>query len=78
MPQQLVLLQTEFGKTYGTQHQRAPVTLVHVLEGGEENEEELRRRAASGENGPPVAGAAMKGFWLVLFLILLCLQGMQV
>ena len=61
--QQLVLLQTEFGKTYGTQHQPAPVTLVHVLEGGEENdEEELRRRAASGENGPPVVGSRNERF----------------
>ena len=32
----------------------------------------------SRENGPPVSGAAMKGFWLVLFLVLLCLQGIQV
>ena len=60
--QQPVLLQNEFGETYGTQHQPAPVTPVHGPEGGEESEKEQRRRAASRERGPPVQGGRNEGF----------------
>ena len=60
--QQLVLLQTEFGKKYVTQHHLAPVTPVHVPEGGEENDEEQKRRAASRDNGPRVPGGRDEGF----------------
>ena len=60
------------------QHQLAPVTPVHVLERGEENEEEQRQKASIRESGTPVPMGAMKGFRLVLFLILLCLQETQV
>ena len=51
--QQLVLLQSEVGKTHGAQHQPAPVTPVHFLEAGEENEEGQRISASREFDGQP-------------------------
>ena len=78
----------------GLSHQRKAMQQLSVLhgelsntkvpqgkveeEGGEGNEEEQRRRAASREHGHQCQGAAMEGFLLVLFLILLHLQGRHV
>ena len=70
--QQKAFPQKEFQKTYGMQHQPAPVSPVHVLQkkagdnGGDENEEEHRKPACR-EYGPLVPGGR-NGFWLVLFL----------
>ena len=63
--QQVILLQTAFGKAYGMQHQPAPVTPVHIT-GGDETEEEQRRRAACGE-GLPAPGGATSSLQRILF-----------
>ena len=62
--QQLSALQGELSKRVELQHQPAPATPVHELEGegGDENEEEQRRRAASRHMGQPAPGRAMRCF----------------
>ena len=60
--QQMAILQSEFGKTHGMQHQPAPVTPVHVSdEGGEENEED-QRKSASRDNGQLFSGGHNERF----------------
>ena len=78
--QQLSFFQGEVSRVFGPQQHQVPATLVHIPEGGEggdDIEEEQRRRAASRQNGQ-CQEAALKGFQLVLFLILLSHQGIQV
>ena len=57
--QQHVFLRSEFGKMHGMQHHRAPVTPVHVPEGGDENEEEEQRTKLVGrDSGKPESGGS--------------------
>ena len=63
--QQLTCIQGELSRVHAVQHQPAPATPVHVLEGGEggdENEEEQRRRAASRQMGQPAPEGRNEGF----------------
>ena len=78
--QQIAAVKKEPTENLETQHQPAPATPVHVPEGGggDEKEEEQREKSAESPNGVNQRQeAVMKGFRLVLFLILPRLQGMQ-
>ena len=78
--QQIAAVKKEPTQILETQHQPAPATQVHVPEGrgGDEKEEEQREKSAESPNGVNQRQeAAMKGFRLVLFLILPRLQGMK-
>ena len=72
--QQIQAFQEESNKRLEVLH-RSP---VHTSgEGDDENEEEQTQRAASRQMGQPLLRAAICGFRLVLFLILLGFPGMQ-
>ena len=70
--QQLQVLQGEFSKRFEVQHQPAPVTPVHVP-GRSRRKGHVAARWVNWHQG-----AAMRGFQLVLFLILLGSQGLMV